>query len=129
VDTGSREENALEQEASGSEFPILRLSQNPVGEFDHRALGAIAECDDARTVGNVDLGFNAADRGRIGRDRRDIDGFTHRVHPLGASLGGATSVPRCNLAKITQAVERIMTVYTAAGEISGSSGEPLIGIN
>jgi hypothetical protein len=31
----------------GPEFPILRLGENPVGEFDDRTLRAIAECYDA----------------------------------------------------------------------------------
>src|SRR5229473_5530140 len=33
--------------AGGPDLSILRLGQNPVGEFDHRTLRAIAECHDA----------------------------------------------------------------------------------
>src|ERR1700730_7940862 len=33
--------------AGGPDLSILRLGENPVGEFDHRTLRAVAECYDA----------------------------------------------------------------------------------
>jgi hypothetical protein len=54
----------IRQEFAGApDLPILRLGENPVGEFDHRTLRAVAERYDARTVRNVDLGLDARDSG------------------------------------------------------------------
>ena len=71
--------------------PTIDVTVNPVGEFHHRALGAVAEGDDAGAVGNIDFGLDARDRS-IGNNRRHVDGFAHRLEnslDIPARIGGA----------------------------------------
>ena len=80
--------------AGGTDFAVLGLGENSVGEFDHRTLRAIAEGHDARAVGNVDFGLNAGNSGWVSQNRGQC--VAHRVClPLVALAGGRHGAARC----------------------------------
>ena len=89
------------------ELPVLGLGKDAVGELDDRTLRTIAECDDARPVGDVDLGLDTRDCGGVHHDRRDIDGFAHRASSPQGFIPAGNMVPRQRSGKISVAREQI----------------------
>jgi hypothetical protein len=78
-------ENIRQQLAGRADVAVLRLGQDTVGEFDHRPPDRRrSQCvSDRKRRSRLD----AADRGRVGRKRREIGGIAHPSLPPEPQLG------------------------------------------